>query len=91
MFNYIPYGVVGLTSLQVLCTALCYNLARNEHAPSGMARAESLGHVYPTIGALLEDKCGLVALTELRISRETDPVVELPHNISALTKLKVLQ
>jgi hypothetical protein len=62
-----------------------------EHTPSGMARAKSLGHVYPTIGALLEDICGLVALTELRISGETDPVVELPHNISALTKLKVLQ
>jgi hypothetical protein len=56
-----------------------------------MARAESLGHVYPTIRASLEDICGLVALTELRISGETDPVVELPHNISALTKLKVLQ
>ncbi len=50
-----------------------------------------MDHVYPTIGASLEDICGLVALTELRISGETDPVVELPQNISALTKLKVLQ
>ncbi len=91
MLNYLPSGVVGLTSLQVLCTALCYNLAWAEHTPSGMARAESLGHVYPTIGASLEDICGLVALTELCISGETDPVVELPHNISALMKLKVLQ
>jgi len=56
-----------------------------------MARAEYLGHVYPTLGTSLEDICGLVALTELCISGETDPVVELLHNISALTKLKVLQ
>jgi hypothetical protein len=91
MLNYLPSGVVGLTSLQVLRTALCYNLAWAEHTPSGMARAESLGHVYPTIRASLEDICRLVALTELRISGETDPVVELPQNISALTKLKVLQ
>ncbi len=84
MFNCLPSGVVGLTSLQVLCTTLCYNLAWAEHTPSGMARAESLGHVYPTIGASLEDICGLVALTELSISGEIDPVVELPHNISVL-------
>jgi hypothetical protein len=56
-----------------------------------MARAESLGDVYPTLGALLEDICGLVALIDLHISGETDPVVELPHNISIFTKLKVLQ
>jgi hypothetical protein len=56
-----------------------------------MARAESLGHVYPTIGASLEDICGLVALTELTIAGETDRAVELPHNISALTKLKLLE
>ncbi len=62
-----------------------------EHTPSGMARAESLGHVYPTLRAFLEHICGLVALTDLRISGETDPVVELPHNISAFTKPKVLQ
>ncbi len=91
MLNYLRSGVVGLTSLQVLRTALCYNLAWAEHTPSGMARAESLRHVDPTIGASLEDICGLVALTELRISGETDPVVELPHNISALARLKVLQ
>jgi len=50
-----------------------------------MARAESLGHVYPMVRASLEDICRLVAITELRLSGET--VVELlPHNISALTK-----
>jgi len=59
-----------------------------EHTPSGMARAESLGHVYPMVRASLEDICRLVALTELRLSGET--VVELPHNICALTKLKNL-
>jgi hypothetical protein len=59
-----------------------------EHTPSGIARAESLG---PTIGASLEDICGLVVLTELIIFGKTDPGVELPHNISALTKLKFLQ
>jgi Leucine-rich repeat (LRR) protein len=88
--KYLPSGVVGLTSLQVLHTAACQNLTWAEHLASGMARAESLGHVYPTIGALLEDICGFVALTELSISGETDRVVELPHNISVLTKLKVL-
>jgi hypothetical protein len=56
-----------------------------------MARAESLGDVYPTVGASLEDICGLVVLTELSISGKSDPGVELPHNISAPTKLKVLQ
>jgi hypothetical protein len=55
-----------------------------------MARAESFGHVYRTIGASLEDICGLVALTELWIGGTSGPEVELPHNISALTKLKVL-
>jgi Leucine-rich repeat (LRR) protein len=56
-----------------------------------MARAESLGHLYPTVRASLEDLCGLVVVTELSISGKRDPGVELPHNISALTKLKVLQ
>jgi hypothetical protein len=56
-----------------------------------MARTESLGHVYPTIRALLEDICGLLVLTELSIFGKTDPGVELPHNIFALTKLKVLR
>jgi disease resistance protein RPS2 len=100
----LPSGVVGLTSLQVLHTMDCTDLTWAEHTPSGMARAESLGHVYPTVGASLEDICalvvgasledicGLVALTELHISENIDhPRVELPHNMSALTKLKVLE
>ncbi|CAM6009296.1 unnamed protein product [Sphagnum balticum] len=88
MLEYLPSGVVGLTSLQVLDASFCHKLTWAEHTPLGMARAESLG---PTIGASLEDICGLVVLTELKISGITDPGVELPHNISALTKLKFLQ
>ncbi|KAH9536435.1 hypothetical protein CY35_17G108700 [Sphagnum magellanicum] len=87
--KYLPSGVVGLTSLQVLCTLGCKNLTWAEHTPLGMATAESLCHVYPTVGASLEDICGLGVLTKLRLSGKT--VVELPHNISALTKLKFLE
>jgi Leucine-rich repeat (LRR) protein len=90
MLKYLPSGMVGLTSLQVLNTMLCSNLTWAEHTPSGMARAESLGHVYPTVRASLEDICGLVFLTELSIFGTRDSGVELPHNISALTKLKLL-
>ncbi len=86
--DYLPSGVVGLTSLQVLNASFCESLTWAEHTPSGMARAESLG---PTIQASLEDICGLVVLTELRIFGRTDPGVELPHNIFALTKLEFLQ
>ncbi|KAH9536440.1 hypothetical protein CY35_17G108800 [Sphagnum magellanicum] len=86
--KYLPSGVVGLTSLQVLDASFCVSLEWAEHTPSGMARAESLG---PTIRASLEDICGLVVLTELQIFGRTDPGVELPHNICALTKLKFLQ
>jgi len=89
--KYLPSGVVDLTSLQVLDTRGSRDLTWAEHMLSGMARAESLGDVYPTIGASLQDICGLVALTELSISRKSDPGVELPHNISALTKLKLLR
>jgi disease resistance protein RPS2 len=88
--NYLPSGVVGLTSLQVLHTMGCDDLTWVEHTPSGMARAESLGHAYPTIPASLEDICGSVVLTELTICGTKDPGLELPHNISALTKLKFL-
>ncbi|KAH9569575.1 hypothetical protein CY35_03G140600 [Sphagnum magellanicum] len=88
--NYLPSGVVALTSLQILSTIGCEELTWAEHTSSGMARAESLGDVYPTIGASLEDICGLVVLTELYISGETGREVDLPHNISALTKLKFL-
>jgi hypothetical protein len=91
MLKYLPSGVVGLTSLQVLHINGCDNLTWAEHTPSGMARAESSGHLYPTVRASFEDICGLVVLTELSISGKRDPGVELPHNISALTKLKVLR
>jgi Leucine-rich repeat (LRR) protein len=87
MLKYVPSGVVRLTSLQVLDTTLCENMTWAEHTPPGMARAESLG---PTIGASLEDICGLVVLTKLSIYRKPDPGVEFPHNISALTRLKTL-
>jgi Leucine-rich repeat (LRR) protein len=88
--KYLPSGVVNLTSLQVLCTTFCFDLTWAEHTPSGMARAESLGHVCPSVRASLEDICGLVTLTALRITGIQDPVEELPHNVSALTKLKIL-
>jgi Leucine-rich repeat (LRR) protein len=88
--NYLPSGVGCLTSLQVLHTRGCDNLTWAEHTPPGMARAESLGHAYPTIPASLEDICGLVVLTQLSICGKEGPGLELPHSISALTKLKVL-
>jgi hypothetical protein len=91
MLECLPSGVVDLTSLQILDTICCLNLTWAEHTPSGMARTESLDHVYPTIEASLEDICGLVALTELSICGVADPGVKLPHNISALTKLEVLR
>jgi hypothetical protein len=91
MLKYLPSGVVVLTSLQVSNTACCDNLTWAEHTPSGMARAESLGHVYPTVRASLEGICGLGFLTKLKIDGNADPGVELPHNISALTKFKVLR
>jgi hypothetical protein len=69
----------------------CFDLTWAEHTPSGMARAESLGLVCPSVRASLEDICGLVALTDLWITGLQDPVEELPYNISALTKLKILQ
>ncbi|KAH9569558.1 hypothetical protein CY35_03G139800 [Sphagnum magellanicum] len=91
MLNYLPSGVVGLTSLQILYATNCHKLTWAEHTSSGMARAESLGDVYPTMGASLEDICGLVLLTELTIAGKEGRGVDLPHNISALTKLKVLR
>jgi len=86
--KYLPSGVVGLTSLQVFKATYCESLKLFEYMPSGMARGESLG---PTIRASLEDIYGLVVLTELRISGRTDSQMELPHNTSALTKLKFLE
>jgi len=88
MLEYLPSSVGGLTSLQVLHAGGCCKLWA-VHTPSGMARAWlDLG---PTIRASLEDICGFVDLTELSMSGEIESVVELPHNISALTKLKYLE
>jgi Leucine-rich repeat (LRR) protein len=89
--KYLPSGLVGLTSLQVLQTQGCRDLTWAEYTASGRARAESLCHVCPTVGVLLEDMCELGVLTELHILENIDPRVELPHNMSALTKLKVLE
>jgi len=89
--RYLPSGLVSLTSLQVLNTSDCDSLRWAEHTPPEMARAESLDHTYPTIRASLEEICGLTFLTELHICGVEDPVVELPHNICALTKLKILK
>jgi Leucine-rich repeat (LRR) protein len=89
--KYLPFEVVDLTSLQVLYTDGCDNLMWAEHTASGMARAESLYDVYPTVRASLQDICGLNVLTELNIGGKIDGAVELPHNISALTKLKRLE
>jgi len=90
MLNYLPSAVVGLTSLQVLWINGCDNLTWAEHTPSGMARAESSGHVYPTVRASLLDICGLVVLTELSVSGNNLRGVELLRNISALTNLRFL-
>jgi len=88
--KYLPSGVVGLTSLQVLQTQGSMNLTWAEYTVPGRARAESLCHLYPTVGASVEDICGLGVLTELRICGKLDQVVELPHSICALMKLKIL-
>jgi Leucine-rich repeat (LRR) protein len=88
--EYLPSGVVGLTSLQVLCTNCCPKLIWVEHTASGMARAEFLSPVYLTVAASLEDICGLHVLTELSISGKINRAVQLPHNISTLTKLGIL-
>jgi hypothetical protein len=82
--------VVGVTSLQALNIIHCNDLRWAEHTPSGVAITESLCHVAPTVGASLEDICGLGALTELHISEEMNQGVELLQNIFALTKLKFL-
>jgi len=102
--KYLPSGVVDLTSLQVLHTAHCGNLTWAEHTLSRTAGA-ALGYSgaalgYSTIGASLEDICRLLLLTELTIFAEDAhaaldilelPQNELPHNISSLTKLQLLQ
>jgi len=84
--NYLPSSVVGLTSLQVLHTRGCYMLWDPDE------RAQYWGENPPefvsTIGASLEDICGLIVLTKLSVSGE---IHQLPHNINGVTKLKNLE
>jgi hypothetical protein len=89
--KYLPFGVVGLTSLQDLCTAGSCSLIWAEHTASGMARAQLLCDIFPTVGASLEDICGLAILRKLSIFGEIDGQMDLPHTISALTNLKILE
>jgi len=89
--KYLPSGVVGLTSLQVLCTHRCSNLIWAEQTASVMARVKGLYHVHPTVEASMENICGLSVLTELNIYGKIERAVGLPHNICALTKLKILE
>ncbi|CAK9195232.1 unnamed protein product [Sphagnum troendelagicum] len=84
--KYLPSGVVGLTSLQILDTSDCESLSWAEQTSSSTAGAEFLDHDYATNRASLEDICELSALTELSISE----VVKIPQNISALSNLKIL-
>jgi hypothetical protein len=78
--KYLPSGVVDLTSLQVLHTMHCQNLTWAEHTLSRKANAE-FAHLYPTIGASLEDICGLLLLIDLTIFAEEHPVLfKLPQN-----------
>jgi Leucine-rich repeat (LRR) protein len=84
--EYLPSGVVGLTSLQILDTMDCTSLRWAEHTSSSTARAEFPDHDYATNRASFEDICELSSLTELSITE----VVKIPHNISALSNLKKL-
>jgi len=89
--KYLPSGVVGLTSLQDLSTAWSLKLIWANYTASGMARAQSLYDIFPTVGASLEDICGLTNLRKLRIFGKVDGEMEVPHTISALTNLKILE
>jgi Leucine-rich repeat (LRR) protein len=84
--KYLPSGVVGLTSLQKLDTRNCESLRWAEQTSSSTAGAEFPDHYYATNRASFEDICELSALTELY----TCKVVKIPHNISALSNLKIL-
>ncbi len=98
--EYLPSGIVELSSLQVLHTAYCGCL---KWAKSSSSRTASAGFddLYPTVGASLEDICQLLLLTELTIFADEDwqmmlklfelPPIKLPHNISSLTSLRLLQ
>jgi hypothetical protein len=89
--RYLPSGVVGLTSLEDLCITHSDELIWAKNTASGMARAQSLHDTFPTVGASLEDICGLAILRKLRIFGKIDGEMELPHTISALTNLKILE
>jgi Leucine-rich repeat (LRR) protein len=89
--EYLPSGLPNLTSLQVLNTDWCLWLRWGEPTPSRMARAEELGQIYPTITTALEDICKLFTLTHLTIAGNISPMVKFPHNICALTQLRVLE
>ncbi len=89
--KYLPSGIVGLTSLEDLCTVGSEDLIWAKHAASGMVRAQLLCDIFPTVGASVEDICGLAVLTKLSIYGKIDRGMEVPHNISALTNLKILE
>jgi hypothetical protein len=89
--EYLPSGVVGLTSLEDLCTDNSYKLTWSKHTASGKGRAQSLRDIYPTVAASLEDICGFTLLTKLEIFGRIDGGMELSPNISALTNLKILE
>ncbi|CAM6028484.1 unnamed protein product [Sphagnum balticum] len=89
--KYLPSGIVGLTSLQDLCTGGSKKLIWADHTASGMARAQFLGDISPIVAASLEDICGFTVLTKLMIDGKIDGRMKLPHNISALTNLEILE
>jgi Leucine-rich repeat (LRR) protein len=83
--------------LQVLNTDHCEELRWGEQTPPEMARADDLDHTYRTIPASLEQICELTSLTNLYIFGAANyfgaanSPMQLPHNISALTKLQILK
>jgi Leucine-rich repeat (LRR) protein len=88
--KYLPSAVVGLTSLEDLCTTYSSELIWAKQTASGMARAQLLSDIFPTVAASLEDICGFTLLTKLRVFGQIDGGMELSHNICALTNLKIL-
>jgi Leucine-rich repeat (LRR) protein len=91
--KYLPSRVVDLTSLQVLHTAHCVCLTWAEQTLSRTARTR-FGELCPTVGASLENICQLLLLTELTIFQQNqffNKLPRIPHSISSLTKLKLLQ
>jgi hypothetical protein len=88
--KYLPPGVDGFTSLENLCTMDCSKLIWAKQTASAMARALSLCDIIPTVGASLEDICTYAVLTNRAIDGKIDGGMELPHNKSTLTNLKIL-